>query len=217
MRNSHSDPRPTAPRLRAHPPGWLPSRPVARFTRATGAGLALAALLLAACTDDVAATCPALKHPEVGTVAAAGDPCAAKKGETAIQLRTRVVRVYQRTQEPASGRYPLRCGGDDLGYLHLFARSAAGEGNHCDPVNDRGCDEQVAFTLEHGAYLLQPNGNPRFTVRYNDAQSACHDGAWGFRVIGSQSGNIGQVALTDGMHLGIISAFRLSGPPANYP
>src|SRR5262249_43661062 len=74
---------------------------------------------------------------QVGTVAAAGNPCAAKKGEPAIQLRTRVVRVYERTQEPASGRYPLRCGGDDLGYLHLFARSAAGEGNHCDPVNDR--------------------------------------------------------------------------------
>ena len=86
MRTPHPDPRPTAPRPRALPPGRLPSRPVARCTRTTGAALALAALLLSACTDDVGATCPALKHPEVGTVAAAGNPCAAKKGETAILL-----------------------------------------------------------------------------------------------------------------------------------
>jgi hypothetical protein len=33
-------------------------------------------------------------------------------------------------------------------------------------------------------------------VRYNDVQSACHNGAWGLRVIGSQSEKIGQVALT---------------------
>ncbi len=197
--------RSSRPRARALPPGWL------------AAVLALAPLLLASCTDDVTANCPPLAHPEVLTVAAASNPCQATKGETTIQLRTRVVRVYVRTQEPASGRYPLRCGSDDLGYLHLFAKSASAEGDHCDPVNDRSCDEQIAFTLEHGAYLLQPNGNPRFTVRYNDVESACHNGAWGFRVIGSRSGKIGLAPLTDGLPLGIITAFRLSGPPANYP
>jgi hypothetical protein len=205
MKVLHRDPRPTRPPSRALPPGWLT------------VAFALAPLLLAGCTDDVAANCPPLAHPEVLTVAAASNPCRARKGEAAIQLRTRVVRVYQRTQEPASGHYPLRCGGDDLGYLHLFAKSATGEGDHCDPANDATCDEQIAFTLEHGAYLLQPNGNPRFTVRYNDVQSACHNGAWGFRVIGSLSGKIGQIPLTDGLRLGIITAFRLSRAPANYP
>jgi hypothetical protein len=189
MRTPHPDPCPTRPRPRALPPGWLAAALAL-------APLLLAPLLLAGCTDDVAADCPPLAHPEVLTVAAAaGNPCAARKGESTIQLRMRVVRVYQRIREPASGRYPLRCGGDDLGYLHLFAKTASAEGDHCDPVNDRSCDEQIAFTLEHGAYLLQPNGNPRFTVRYNDVQSACHNGAWGFRVIGSLSAKIGQTPL----------------------
>jgi hypothetical protein len=182
------------------------------------AAWALAPLLLASCADDLATKCPPLANPPALTVAAAAsNPCAARKGETGIQLRVRVVHVYERTQPPGLGRYPLRCGGEDLGYLHLFAKSASAEGDHCDPVNDQSCNEQIASTLEHGAYLLQPNGNPRFTVRYNDAQSTCQKGAWGFRVIGSRSGNIGQVALTDGLPLGIISAFRLSKAPANYP
>lgn len=205
MSTPHPDLRPTRPRARGLRP--------ARLT----AACALVPLVLASCTSSLTTSCPPLAHPPVLTVAAASNPCAAKKGESATQLRTRVVRIYQRSVEPGSGRYPLRCGGDDLGYLHLFAKSAAAEGDHCDPVNDPTCEAQIAFTLEHGAYLLQPNGNPRFTVRYNDVQSACHNGAWGFRVIGSRSEKIGQVTLTDGLPLGIISAFRLSGPPANYP
>jgi hypothetical protein len=170
MRTPHPDPRPTRPRAHALRPGWL-----------AALAWALTPLLLASCGDTLTADCPPLAHPPVLTVVAASNPCAARKGETAPQLRTRVVRTYERTQAPAAGRYPLRCGGEDLGYLHLFAKSANAEGDHCDPINDRSCDEQIAFTLEHGAYLRQPNANPRFTVRYNDAQSACHSGAWGFR------------------------------------
>jgi hypothetical protein len=56
MWTQRADPRPTAPRPRALPPDWL------------AAALALAPLLLASCTDDVAANCPPLAHPEVLTV-----------------------------------------------------------------------------------------------------------------------------------------------------
>src|SRR5262245_30778296 len=91
MKALHTHPRPTRPRARALPPGWLV------------AAVALAPFLLASCTDDLAAKCPPLAHPPVLTVAAAANPCAARKGETAAQLRTRVVRTYSRTQEPASG------------------------------------------------------------------------------------------------------------------
>jgi ABC-type cobalamin transport system permease subunit len=76
MRTPHPDPRPSRPRARALPPGWLLSWAVVRATRTIAAVLALAALLVASCTDDVAANCPPLAHPEVLTVAAAaGDPC----------------------------------------------------------------------------------------------------------------------------------------------
>jgi hypothetical protein len=79
MKVLHPDPRPTRrPRARALSPGWL-------------AAAALAALLLAGCTDDVTANCPPLAHPEVLTVAAAaGNPCAARKGESAAPLALRV-------------------------------------------------------------------------------------------------------------------------------
>jgi hypothetical protein len=68
MRTPHSRPRPTRrPRPRGLPPGW----PAAAF--------AFAPLLLTACGDNLAASCPPLTHPEVLTVAAAaGDPCAAR-------------------------------------------------------------------------------------------------------------------------------------------
>jgi len=82
MRTPHRNPRPTAPRPRALPPGWL------------SAAFALAPLLLAGCTDDVAASCPPLAHPEVLTVAAAAsDPCAARRGESGALLVLRVVQV----------------------------------------------------------------------------------------------------------------------------
>ena len=106
MRNSHPDPRPTRPHSRALPPGWLV------------AAVALASILLASCTDDLAAKCPPLAHPPVLTVAAADDPCAARKGESAALLALRVVKTYQRSSPPVAGaptRYPLRCGGVPAG------------------------------------------------------------------------------------------------------
>jgi len=63
VRTPHPNPRPTAPRPRALPPGWPPSWAVVRATRTTAAALALAPLLLASCTDDVTANCPPLAHP----------------------------------------------------------------------------------------------------------------------------------------------------------
>jgi hypothetical protein len=70
MRTLPPDPRPIAPRPSALPLGHL-----------LAAILALAPLLLARRTDDVAANCPPLAHPEVLTVAAAaGNPCAAPVG-----------------------------------------------------------------------------------------------------------------------------------------
>jgi hypothetical protein len=82
MRTPRPDLRPTRrSRARALPPGWLI------------VACALAALLLAGCTDDVTANCPPLAHPEVLTVAAASNPCAARKGESAALLALRVVQV----------------------------------------------------------------------------------------------------------------------------
>jgi hypothetical protein len=82
----HPDPRPSRPRARILPPGWL----IVAF--------ALAPLLLAGCTDDAAANCPPLQHPEVLTVAAAaGDPCAARKGESGALLALRHI------AQPAEG------------------------------------------------------------------------------------------------------------------
>jgi hypothetical protein len=68
MTNSHVDPRPTRPRARALPPGWL------------GAADALAPLLLASCTDSLTTSCPPLAHPPILTMAAAANPCAARAG-----------------------------------------------------------------------------------------------------------------------------------------
>jgi hypothetical protein len=93
MRTPHPAPRPSRPSARALPPGCLPTV------------LALAALLLASCTDDVAANCPPLAHPEVLSVAAASNPCQAKAGESAALLALRVVRP------DASRTAPLREGG----------------------------------------------------------------------------------------------------------
>lgn len=152
--------------------------------------------------------CPALKHPVVLTVAAAGNPCAARKGETALQVRTRLLKTYQRTQPPGAGQYPLHCGNETFGYLHMLSKAAAGEGDHCDPLNDPSCDDLIAFTLEHGAYAPQSSGNPRFTVKFNDLQSQCHDGSWGFRVVVGG----GTFAFA-----GIITAFRLRTAPPTYP
>jgi len=93
MRTTHPDPRPTRPRAcRALPHGWL-----------AAPAWALAPLLLASCTDSVTANCPPLGHPPILTVAAAGNPCAAKAGESAELLAQRLVSVGQ---EP-SARLPI--------------------------------------------------------------------------------------------------------------
>ncbi len=89
MKVRHPDPRPSRLRARALPPGWL----VAAF--------ALAPLLLASCTDDVTANCPPLAHPPIFTVAAASNPCAARKWERAALLAPRVVRPFLRAASEA--------------------------------------------------------------------------------------------------------------------
>jgi hypothetical protein len=171
--------------------------------------LVVAALLLAGC-EDVAQQCPPLAHPPILTVAAATNPCQAKAGETAQHLRLRVVKTYERSQAPGSGRYPLRCGDNSFGYLHMLHKMSGTDSDaqdHCDPVNDAGCSEVIAYTLEHGAYGPQASGNPRFTAKYNEAESACRNGDWGFRVV------VGGGTFSYG---GIITAFRLrTAPPAN--
>jgi hypothetical protein len=114
----HADPRSRRrPRARALPPAWLI------------AVLALPPLLLASCTDDVAANCPPLGHPEVVTVAAASTPCAGRMGESGALLALRVVRTHRRTTQPTPGapnRYPVRCGNTRSGYLHLLDERAHG-------------------------------------------------------------------------------------------
>jgi hypothetical protein len=214
MRTPHRNPRPTRrPRPRALPPGWLP------------AVLALAPLLLASCTDQVAATCPALEHPEVLTVAAAaGDPCGARKGESAALLALRAVRTYQRSSPLAAGlptRFPLRCGNARGGYLHLLDALAKGQQDHGDPVNDATFDAQIANTVDQGVPFDQGNNNWRLTVRYNDVQSACHSGDWGFRVVvATNSPPFPPPSWRrDELPVGVITAFRLpKGPPSvNFP
>ena len=184
------------------------------------AGLALAPLLLASCTDDVTTACPPLAHPPVLTVAAASNPCQARAGESAALLALRVVRTYQRTSPPVPGAptlYPLRCGTQDYGYLHMLAERAHGNYDHGDPVNDSEFNAEVAFTVEHGSVFVQNNNNLRLTVRYDDVQRTCHSNRWGFRVIVAT--NAPPFPPTtwrpDGLPTGVITAFRLPSQPAS--
>jgi len=209
MKTPHSDPRPTAPRPRALPPGWL------------AAALALAPLVLSSCTDDVAANCPPLAPPEVLTVAAAaGNPCAARRGESGALLALRMVRTYQRTSLPAPGaptKYPLRCGNTKSGYLHLLDERAHGNYDHGDPLNDAEFDAEVAYTIEHGSVVVQNNNNLRLTVRYDGVQHACHSNRWGFRVIlATNPPPFPPPAWrSDGLPTGVITAFRLPDQPSS--
>jgi len=150
----------------------------------------------------------------VGTVAAAGNPCAAKKGETAALLALRVVRTYQRTKPPAPyapTQYPLRCGNTKSGYLHLLDERAHGNYDHGDPVNDPEFDAEVAFTIEHGNVVVQNNNNLRLTAQYDDVQRACHSNRWGFRVILATNAPPFPPSTwePDGLPTGVITAFRL--------
>ena len=207
MRTPHRDPRPTRPRARALPSGWL-------------AAWALAPLLLASCTDSLSAKCPPLAHPPVLTVAAADNPCAARKGESAALLALRVVKTYQRTSPPAPGaptQYPLRCGNTRSGHLHLLDERAHGNYDHGDPVSEPEFDAELAFTIEHGSVSVQNNNNLRLTVRYDDLQRTCHSNRWGFRVILATNAPPFPPPTwrPDGLPMGIITAFRLSDQPAS--
>ena len=88
-------------------------------------------------------------------------------------------------------------------------------------MNDSAFDAQVANTIDRGVPFDQGNSNWRLTARYNDVQSACHSGDWGFRVIvaANQPPHPPLTWKPDGLPVGVITAFRLpNGPPAvGYP
>jgi hypothetical protein len=182
--------------------------------------LALAPLLLAGCSDNLAQNCPPLTHPPVLTVAAATNPCQARAGESPPLLAQRVVRVYQRTTPPtpeAPTKYPLRCGNKDYGYLHLLDELRQGNTDHGDPANDPAFDAQVAYTVEHGSPFVQNNNNVRLTAKYNEAQQKCHNGIWGFRVILATNAPPFPPPgwRPDGLPVGIITAYRLPTQPSS--
>jgi hypothetical protein len=80
-RRGHAPIRSAAGAPPSRPAGWLP-----RWPSPT--------LLIAGCTDDVAANCPPLAHPVVLTVAAAaGNLCAARRWEPGALVALRVVRT----------------------------------------------------------------------------------------------------------------------------
>jgi hypothetical protein len=171
--------------------------------------LALAPLLLAACGDDLAQNCPpdlpagpdrrGREQPLPGEGRRVGAAAPSTRGQDVRAVafaRTRQVSTPVRGQllripahAPQDGRQRLRREGP--------LRS----------VNDAGCSELIAYTLEHGLYGPQATGNPRFTVKYNEAQSECRSGDRGFRVV------VGGGTFAYG---GVITAFRLrTAPPTN--
>src|SRR5215469_16266598 len=163
MRSPHPDPRPSRPPPHALPPGGLPSRAVVRVTRTTAA-LAVAPLLLASCTDNVAANCPPLAHPEVLTVAAASNPCQARAGESAKQLELRVVQRYQRTQPPGTCRAHVPASAVRHRELRVHPPGGPDAGSP-------GVEETVPERARRAPDRLQdrsprlPTGRTRFTLR----------------------------------------------------
>ena len=149
-----------------------------------------------------------------------GGRAGAKAGESAALLGLRVVRTYQRTRPLTPGlptSFPLRCGNVRGGYLHLLDALSKGRSDHGDPANDPSFDELIAYTVEHGVSFDQGNNNWRLSVRFDDAQSACHDGDWGFRVVAATNAPPFPPPTwkRDGLPVGVITAFRLpKGPPA---
>lgn len=169
-------------------------------------GLAVVLLGLAgcggpSCPHGIILTAVQQSSPNVG-------PCQAKPGESPEQLKSRVLTVYTATSPRGTLRVPLRCGDAGMGYTHILGESE----DHGDPLHDPVFDGELAVTLRDGGYRMQANGNPRWTRRYSQDESACHRGAWGFRVIAALS-----LVPSDGMALGIVSAFYLSSPPAEFP
>ena len=97
-----------------------------------------AACALTACGAGETA-CPALPFPPILAAAAGDNPCIPKQGETPKDREVRqlrVVKVYERSREPAAGKYPLRCGSASNGYLHMRDKVQRGDQDHCDPLND---------------------------------------------------------------------------------
>ena len=134
--------------------------------------------------------------------------------ETAALLALRIVLTYQRTSPPAPGtqtQYPLGCGDAGYGYLHLLDALSKGRSDHGDPVNDTAFDAEVAYTIDRGVPFDQGNNNWRLTVRFNDAESGCHNGDWGFRVVvATNAPPHPPIAWRpDGLPVGVITAFRL--------
>lgn len=115
--------------------------------------------------------------------------------------------VYTATSPTGPLQIPLRCGNADFGYTHVLAEPQ----DHGDPVTDPFFGGELAATLQGGEYHMQRNGNPRWTRRYRPDESSVGGGAWGFRVIAALP------VQGDGMALGIVSAFYLSAPPAEFP
>jgi hypothetical protein len=185
--------------------------------------VALAPVLLAACESGPVQDCPPLGQPPILAVAAAGDPCQVKPGETALQRENRRVQVYQRTAAPNPGgpRYPLRCGTTKYGYLHLLdAMKRPGDQgqDHCDPVNDSACAAMISYTLQSGAYGAVGGSNHRYTVKFNEIQKECHQDHWGFRVVVAANPTApGPGWRPDGLPVGIITASFYRQQPAIYP
>jgi hypothetical protein len=138
-------------------------------------------------------------------------------------LENRVVNIYQRTQPPAPGgpRYPLRCGTTKYGYLHLLDamnRPGSQGEDHCDPVNDDTCAAMIAHVLQNGVYGAVGGSNHRYTVKFNEVQSQCHQGEWGFRVVIAANPTApGPGWRPDGLPVGIITASYYRRQPALYP
>lgn len=79
-------------------------------------------------------------------------------------------------------------------------------------MNDPTFSAEMANTLEHGVEALASGGTWRYTVKYNQAKSACFRGAWGFRVLLAR-----QPRQRDGYPAGIITALYYAQQPTRYP
>ena len=99
------------------------------------------------------------------------------------------------------------------GYVHIRDDPPrSGELGHGDPLTDSAFALEIEDTLARGIEAAQGGGNWRYTLRYRlEDENECVDG-WGFRVV------LAKLPLkNDGHPAGIITAFRLDGPPSYYP
>jgi hypothetical protein len=94
---------------------------------------------------------------------------------------------------------------------------AKDQSNHGEPANDPAFDTLVTYTIEHGVPFDQGNNNWRLSVQFTQGKRACHDGDWGFRVVVATNAPPfpPRSWRSDGMPVGVITAFRMhDGPPA---